>query len=90
MDITKHRLYKKAKYKFYFSRWIWVIWNATVSIAFLLQANIFDNFSYFNFALFCLTSLMAIFLVMVMPRGTFENSKDCENVKSEIKNLKTS
>jgi len=33
---------------------------------------------------------MAIFLMMVMPRGTFENSKDCENVKSEIKNLETS
>ncbi|MET3114634.1 hypothetical protein AAKU52_002369 [Pedobacter sp. CG_S7] len=90
MDITKHRLYKKAKNKFYFSRWIWVIWNATVSIAFFLQANIFDNFSYFNFALFCLTSLMALFLMMVMPRGTFENSKDCENIKSQISDTKTS
>lgn len=85
MDIINHPLYKKAKYKFYFSRWIWIIWNAFMAVSFLVSANVSNESSSFKMIFFSLNTAMTLFLLIVMPKGTFEDSYSCEEIKKEIK-----
>jgi hypothetical protein len=87
MDFTRHRLYKKAKFNYYFDRWKWVIWNAFVATELLLSARSYNEYlSSIEYVLFFLTALTAIFLLIVMPKTKFESSKECEEIKKKIKN----
>ena len=90
LNFNEHPVYKKAKFKYYLSRWFWVIWNAFISIALFASARFQDQFIGLTFVLFCLTFLCTLFLLIVMPKTKFEDSSECENVKDEIRKLKNS
>ncbi|RYX87504.1 hypothetical protein EON73_01240 [bacterium] len=77
-----HPLYKKAKRTYYFDRWKWVLWNAFISSCLLL--NLRYKYSFLEAVLCLLTVTITIFLLAVMPKTKFENSRDCNNIKDFI------
>lgn len=78
-----HPLYKTAKRKYYFERWKWVVWNAFISLLLLIRLR--QNYNLFDMILFTLTVVVTILLLAVMPKTKFENSKDCEEIKNQIR-----
>lgn len=88
MEMNKyqnHPLYIKEKRKFYFDRWKWVIWNAFITLC--LFARLKQNYILIDFILFCLTFVATVFLLAVMPKTKFENSRECQDIKDLIDDI---
>lgn len=82
-ELQNHPLYKKAKRSYYFERWKWVAWNAFISLALFYKLR--HDYDTFEMVLFFLTLLATIFLLAVMPKTKFENSRECQEVKEMLK-----
>ncbi|MEN0053561.1 MAG: hypothetical protein AAGC65_07820 [Mucilaginibacter sp.] len=84
-DYVNHPIYRKAKRQYYFDRWKWVVWNAFISV--LLLARLRENYNSIDAALFLLTTVVPFFLMAVMPKTKFENSKESDQIKREIDDI---
>ena len=82
-ELQNHPLYKKAKKSYYFERWKWVVWNAFISLALFYKLR--QDYDTFEMVLFFLTLLATIFLLAVMPKTKFENSKECQEIKKMLR-----
>lgn len=82
-ELQNHPLYKKAKRSYYFERWKWVAWNAFISLALFYKLR--QDYDTFEMVLFFLTLFATVFLLAVMPKTKFENSKECQVVKEMLK-----
>lgn len=81
-ELQHHPLYKKAKRDYYFERWKWVAWNAFISLALFYKIN--QQYDTVEMILLFLTVIVTVFLLAVMPKTKFENSRECEEVKRMI------
>jgi hypothetical protein len=84
-QLESNPLYKKAKRQYYFDRWKWVAWNAFISL--LLLARLRQNYNLFDMILFTLTCVVTFFLMAVMPKTRFENSKECDDIKRQLNDI---
>jgi len=82
-EIQDHPLYKKAKKNYYFERWKWVAWNAFMTLALFIRLS--RNYNTFDMILCLLCAVVSIFLLTVMPKTKFEDSRDCEEIKQNLK-----
>lgn len=82
-ELQNHPLYKKAKRSYYFERWKWVAWNALISLALFYKLR--QHYDTFEMVLFFLTLLVTIFLLAVMPKTKFEDSRECQELKEMLK-----
>jgi|GEM_PF-2780772 len=82
-EMQGHPLYKKAKRSYYFERWKWVGWNAFMTVALFIRLG--RNYNTFDMILCLLCAVVAIFLMTVMPKTKFENSRECDEIKQILK-----
>lgn len=81
-ELINHPLYKKAKRSYYFERWKWVAWNAFITLALFIKLR--QRYDTFEMVLFFITLLVTVFLLAVMPRTKFENSRECQEIKEML------
>jgi hypothetical protein len=82
-EMRDHPLYKKAKRSYYFERWKWVGWNAFMTLALFIRLS--RNYNTFDMILCMLCAVVSIFLLTVMPKTKFENSRECEEIKQMLR-----
>ncbi|SDH53481.1 hypothetical protein SAMN05421827_12830 [Pedobacter terrae] len=82
-ELQNHALYKKAKRSYYFERWKWVAWNAFICLALFYKLR--QHYDTFEMILFFLTLLVTVFLLAVMPKTKFENSRECQEIKEMLR-----
>jgi len=82
-EMRDHPLYKKAKRSYYFERWKWVGWNAFMTLALFIRLSL--NYNTFDMILCMLCAVVSIFLLTVMPKTKFENSRECEEIKQMLR-----